>query len=182
MSFTFGTTTTEADKTAAYLSGLQTKYATNQATRDEEQAAIDAASTKKTNEATDAQTDAEKLTAQYEALKTQTKINNYNTTGGTDKDKEEEMSDYEKAVRTGDYELANTLKAWDSASGYKQTEAAQTYDAQQKQLETQTGSNQAINTQNTDTEKALQAATIAQENKLRTDDNNRAVSGYKMSF
>ncbi len=182
MSFSFGTTVSDSDKTATALKNLQTQYASNQATRDEEQAVTDAASAKKTAETTDAQTDAEKLAAQYTALKTQTKLNNYNTTGGTDKDKEDEMSDYEKAVRTGDYDLANTLKAESAASALKQTEAAQTYSAQQKQLETSTGSAQAINTQNTEKDKALQAATIAQENKLRTDDNNRATSGFKMSF
>lgn len=114
------------------------------------------------------------------------------------------QSDFDKAKEIGDYELDNQDKAYASASKYRQSDAQQTIDAtaarddvsnaaQKDRLTTQltSDSNLAdksnvaqkdrLTTQLDSTERQQQAG-FSQTNKLRTDDNQRAINGFKGNF
>ena len=87
------------------------------------------------------------------------------------KSKEANMSDFEKYSQKNDYDLGNQQKAWESASTLRMKEADQSNVAQKDRLVSQL-----------DNQKNMQQAGFNQTNKLRSDDNQRAVDGFKMSF
>lgn len=87
------------------------------------------------------------------------------------REKESEMSDFEKAKQVGDYGLDNQIKAWGAANRYRMSESDQSNVAQKDRLGMQL-----------DTQKTMQDKTIAQENRLRRDDFNRAVDGFKLNI
>lgn len=106
-------------------------------------------------------------------LKAQKRLSNYKA--GIDdtsaRDKEAQLSDYERRVQAGDYDLKNQITAWGAANKYRMSEADQSNVAQKDRLTAQL-----------DTQKTMQDKTISQENRLRSDDYRRAVDGFKMNF
>jgi hypothetical protein len=84
---------------------------------------------------------------------------------------EANMTDFERAKQLGDYGLDNQIKAWGAANRYRMSEADQSNIAQKDRLGMQL-----------DTQKSMQDKTIAQENRLRRDDFQRAIQGFKGSF
>jgi hypothetical protein len=84
---------------------------------------------------------------------------------------EANMSDFQKYEQKNTYDLDNQTKAWKSANELRMKEADQSNVAQKDRLVTQL-----------DTNKSMQQSTINQANKLRTDDNRRAIDGFKMNF
>lgn len=89
----------------------------------------------------------------------------------TAREKEEQMSDFERKKQAGDYDLDTQLKAWGGANKLRMAEADQSNVAQKDRLGMQL-----------DTQKEMQDKTIAQENRLRRDDFNRAVDGFKLNI
>jgi hypothetical protein len=88
-----------------------------------------------------------------------------------DKATESGMTDFQKYSQKNDYDLGNQNKAWESANMYRMREADQSNVAQKDRLVSQL-----------DNQKAMQRATIDQANKLRSDDNQRAIDGFKLNF
>jgi hypothetical protein len=88
-----------------------------------------------------------------------------------DKATESGMTDFQKYSQKNDYDLGNQSKAWESANMYRMREADQSNVAQKDRLVSQL-----------DNQKAMQRATIDQANKLRSDDNQRAIDGFKLKF
>jgi hypothetical protein len=86
-------------------------------------------------------------------------------------DAESNLTDYEQYDRKSSLDLKNQDAAWANASKYKQSDAAQSNVAQKDRL-----------VAGLDNQKQLQQATINQANKLRSDDNQRAIDGFKMNF
>jgi hypothetical protein len=111
--------------------------------------------------------------AEIARLQAQKRLNDYKsgTVTQTAKEREDSLSDFEKRQQLGDYDFKNQLKAWDAASKYRMTEADQSNVAQKDRLVAQL-----------DTQKELQDRTISQENRVKSDDYNRAVNGFKLSF
>jgi hypothetical protein len=81
------------------------------------------------------------------------------------------MSDFQRRKQIGDYDLDNQIKAWGAANKYRMSEADQSNVAQKDRLGMQL-----------DTQKSMQQRTIDQENRLRSDDNRRAIDGFKLSI
>ena len=77
-------------------------------------------------------------------------------------------TDIQRYTEKSDYDLGNQGKAWRLASELKQSDANQANVAQKDRLVTQITSNEQ-----------LQRNTINQANKLRSDDNLRAINGFK---
>ena len=77
-------------------------------------------------------------------------------------------TDIQRYTEKSDYDLGNQGKAWRLASELKQSDANQANVAQKDRLVTQITSNEQ-----------LQRNTINQTNKLRSDDNLRAINGFK---
>lgn len=84
---------------------------------------------------------------------------------------EEGMTDFEKYSQKNTYDLGNQEKAWKSANMYRMQEADQSNVAQKDRLVSQL-----------DNQKSMQRATIDQANKLRQDDNQRAIDGFKLNI
>jgi hypothetical protein len=103
--------------------------------------------------------------------KAQQKLDNFNAGVVSSKDKEQEMSDFERKQQSGDYDLGNQIKAWGAANQYRMAEADQSNVAQKDRLGMQL-----------DTQKSMQQSQFGQENKLRTDDNRRAIDGFKLNI
>lgn len=122
----------------------------------------------KTKELTD-------LTAQYNAQKSLDKVNRdiLNQKNGvvSAKDAEADMSDYQIYEQKQALDIANQDKAWANASKYRQSDADQSNIAQKDRL-----------VAGLENQKVLQQNTINQSNKLRRDDNQRAIDGFKMKF
>lgn len=122
----------------------------------------------KTKELTD-------LTAQYNAQKSLDDINRKladRKNGIVDaREAEANMSDYQQYEQKSALDVANQDKAWANASKYRQSDADQSNVAQKDRLVTQL-----------DSQKQIQQNTINQANKLRRDDNQRAIDGFKMNF
>lgn len=74
-------------------------------------------------------------------------------------------------TKKNDYDLDNQKKAWESANQFRMKEADQSNVAQKDRLDAQLGN-----------QRTMQTATIDQANKLRSDDNERAIAGYKGNF
>lgn len=101
-------------------------------------------------------------------LKAQKKKSDF-AAGVVDKrEQEAQKSDFERLKETGDYNLSNQQKAWESANTLRMREADQSNVAQKDRLGMQLG-----------TQKEMQQAQIGQENRLRSDDFDRAVKGFK---
>jgi hypothetical protein len=115
------------------------------------------------------------LTAQYNAQKSLDRVNRdiANQKNGivSAKDAESEMSDYQQYEQKQALDIANQDKAWANASRYRQSDAEQSNIAQKDRL-----------VAGLDNQKVLQQNTINQANKLRRDDNQRAIDGFKMKF
>lgn len=88
-----------------------------------------------------------------------------------DKATESGMTDFQKYSQKNDYDLGNQKKAWESANMFRMKEADQSNVAQKDRLDAQLGN-----------QRTMQQATIDQANKLRSDDNQRAIAGYKGNF
>lgn len=82
-----------------------------------------------------------------------------------------QKTDIQRYTEKSDYDLGNQSKAWQLASKLKQSDAEQSNIAQKDRLVTQIGG-----------QKDQQQSTINQANKLRSDDNLRAINGYKGNF
>ena len=85
--------------------------------------------------------------------------------------KEAGMSDFQRYSQKNDYDLSNQTKAWESANTLRMREADQSNVAQKDRLVSQL-----------DNQKNMQQSGFNQTNKLRSDDNRRAIDGFKMSF
>lgn len=81
-----------------------------------------------------------------------------------DKAAESGMTDFQRYSQKNDYDLSNQEKAWESANKYRMREADQSNVAQKDRLVTQLDK------------------TAEQENRLRRDDNQRAIDGFKLNF
>lgn len=97
-------------------------------------------------------------------------------------DTESGMTDYEQYDRKQSLDLKNQQTAWDKASQLKQSDAGQQLTAQKDRLTTDISGQKDRLTANLDNQKAMQQTTINQANKLRSDDNQRAIDGFKMNF
>lgn len=86
-------------------------------------------------------------------------------------DSEAALSDYEQYDRKQALDLKNQDTAWASASKFRQSDAEQSNIAQKDRL-----------VAGLDNQKEMQRNTINQANKLRSDDNQRAIDGFKMNF
>lgn len=84
---------------------------------------------------------------------------------------ESQKTDIQRYTEKSDYDLGNQSKAWQLASKLKQSDAEQSNIAQKDRLVTQIGG-----------QKDQQQTAINQANKLRSDDNLRAINGYKGNF
>jgi hypothetical protein len=84
---------------------------------------------------------------------------------------EANMTDFQRYSQKNDYDLNNQQKAWESANTLRMKEADQSNVAQKDRLVSQL-----------DNQKNMQQAGFSQTNKLRTDDNRRAIDGFKMNF
>ncbi len=136
-----------------------------------QQLELDAKSAKSASDLSDAQNAVELSNIELARRKAQQKLDNFNSGVTSSRDKEAEMSDFERKKQSGDYDLSNQIKAWGSANQYRMAEADQSNVAQKDRLGMQL-----------DTQKSMQQAQIGQENRLRRDDFNRAVDGFKMNF
>lgn len=81
------------------------------------------------------------------------------------------MTDFQRYSQKNDYDLNNQTKAWESANKLRMSEADQSNVAQKDRLVSQL-----------DNQKNMQQSGFNQTNKLRTDDNRRAIDGFKMNF
>lgn len=97
-------------------------------------------------------------------------------------DAEAGMTDYEQYDRKSGLDLKNQGAAWEKASQLKQSDAGQQLTAQKDRLVTDISGQKDRLTANLDNQKAMQQTTINQANKLRSDDNQRAIDGFKMNF
>lgn len=79
--------------------------------------------------------------------------------------------DLQNYSKKSDYDLDNQKKAWESANQFRMKEADQSNVAQKDRLEAQLGN-----------QRTMQTATIDQANRLRRDDNQRAIDGFKGNF
>jgi hypothetical protein len=97
-------------------------------------------------------------------------------------DTEAGMTDYEQYDRKSSLDLKNQDAAWASASKYKQSDAGQQLAAQKDRLVTDISGQKDRLVAGLDNQKEMQRTTINQANKLRSDDNQRAIDGFKMKF
>lgn len=132
---------------------------------------LDTKAAKSASDLSDAQNAVELSNIELARRKAQQKLDNFDSGVMSSRDKEADMSDFERKKQSGDYDLDNQIKAWGSANQYRMAEADQSNVAQKDRLGMQL-----------DTQKSMQQAQIGQENRLRRDDFNRAVDGFKMNF
>lgn len=176
MSFGFGLTD-QQKRTAAIIDQI-TDYANNQTLRSiKDQSELENSTRDRQKQLNllnaDAAFEVNRTSAEIAKSKAQKRLADYNagidTT--TSQEKEALMSDFERKKQAGDYDLDNQVKAWGAANKYRMSEADQSNVAQKDRLGMQIGSQQL-----------MQDKTIAQENKLRADDNRRAIDGFKLNF
>lgn len=101
----------------------------------------------------------------------QRKLAMLNSGVADEREKEAQMSDFQRLKQKGDYDLGNQTKAWESANTLRMKEADQSNVAQKDRLVSQL-----------DNQKNMQQSGFNQTNKLRSDDNRRAIDGFKMNF
>lgn len=83
-------------------------------------------------------------------------------------EQDKNKTDFQRYTEKSGYDLDNQSKAWRLASELKQSDANQSNIAQKDRLVTQIGG-----------QKDQQQVAINQANKLRSDDNLRAINGFK---
>lgn len=88
-----------------------------------------------------------------------------------------DLSDYGKK---SEIDLGNQKLAWESASKFKQSDAAQQITANKELADQSNVAQKDRLGLQTDTQKDMQRAGIDQVNKLRRDDNQRAIDGFRM--
>jgi hypothetical protein len=79
-------------------------------------------------------------------------------------------------------DLENQRKAWESASGFKQSDAAQQITGQKDLADIGNVAQKDRLTSQLTNQKDIQQAEFKQTNQLRQGDNERAVNTYKMNF
>lgn len=103
--------------------------------------------------------------------KAQKKIADFDAGYVDKRELESQKTDFERLKETGDYNLDNQKKAWESANTLRMREADQSNVAQKDRL-----------VAGLDNQRNMQQSGFNQTNKLRSDDNQRAIDGFKMKF